>query len=85
MTDQEFLSEYTWKQPLNVKATTSCKGSIMETPNPPPFRDWGNQIGKVGDQGKCGMDWAMVAVNTVESLYALKIGVLPVLSVQQLL
>lgn len=57
----------------------------MDTPNPPSSLDWGNKISEVADQGSCGMDWAMVAVNSVQSLYALKIGILPTLSIQQVL
>ena len=37
----------------------------MDTPNPPSSLDWGNKISEVADQGSCGMDWAMVAVNSV--------------------
>jgi len=68
MTDQEFIRIYTWKEPLNAKSiTTTCKGSIMDTPNPPASLDWEkeNKVSKVEDQGSCGMDWAMVAINTV--------------------
>jgi hypothetical protein len=42
-------------------------------------------VSAVGEQGTCGMDWAMVSTDAVASLYALKIGTLPELSTQQLL
>lgn len=57
----------------------------MDAPNPPIQVDWDNKVTAVVDQGQCGMDWAIVSVAAVESLYALKVGQLPVLSVQQLL
>lgn len=41
-------------------------------------------MSSVDNQGECGKDWAMVSAYTVESLYALKVGTLPSLSVQQL-
>lgn len=58
----------------------------MDAPNPPAALDWGSKIvSGVRDQGKCGQAWAMVAASAVESLYALKVGPLEPLSVQQLL
>ena len=57
----------------------------MDTPSPPAEKDWANKVNQLGEQGTCGKDWAMVAVASVESLYSLKVGQLPILSVQQLL
>lgn len=81
------MKRYTWKQPINdLKATSQCNGSIMDAPNPPLELDWGNKVSKVGNQGEdCGMDWAMIATSAVESLYALRVGTLVNMSVQQLL
>ena len=58
----------------------------MDTPNPPSDKDWGEKVNQMKDPGSCkGKDWAMVAVSTVQSLYALKTGKLPQLSVQQII
>lgn len=79
------MQKFTWKQDPSLKAQTgACTGSIIDTPNPPAEMDWGNKVSDVGTQGECGKDWAMVAANAVESLYALKMGTLPTLSTQQL-
>jgi len=37
----------------------------MDTPNPPPSLDWLGKANEVAQQGECGKDWAMVAVNAV--------------------
>lgn len=58
----------------------------MDAPNPPAELDWA-QTSKVTpspDQGTCGKDWAIVSTGAVESLYAIKIGQLQPLSIQQL-
>lgn len=88
LTDSEFISLYNWPHP--PETTTSglsltCNGTIMDSPNPPLEINWGNKVSAAVDQGTCGKDWAMVAAGAVESLYALKVGQLPALSVQQLL
>jgi hypothetical protein len=88
LSEDEFSQFYRWAhspEHVGLGATDSCNGSIMDSPNPPLELDWGNKVSAVLDQGTCGMDWAIVAVGAVESLYALKVGQLPTLSVQQLL
>lgn len=57
----------------------------MDSPNPKDSVDWVTKVTKAVDQGKCGSNWAIVAVSAVESLYAIKMGVLTDLSIQQLL
>lgn len=75
---------FNWKDDHSLEITRECTGSIMDAPNPPVEFDWGNKVSEVRDQGTCGKDWAMVAAESIESLYALKMGTLPYLSTQQL-
>jgi len=85
ISEKEFMDRYTWKKTTGLQITSSCQGSIMDAPNPPATLDWGTKVTAVKEQGTCGQDWAIVAASAVESLYALKVGTLPILSVQQLL
>ena len=88
LTDDEFTHLYNWPNPpaiSELSLSDTCTGSIMDSPNPPLELDWDNKVTAVSDQGTCGKDWAIVASGAIESLYAIKVGQLPVLSVQQLL
>jgi hypothetical protein len=65
ITGEEFEQTYNWKEDYSLKATNACDGIIMDAPNPPTDLDWGNKVSEVRDQGSCGMDWAMVAVEAL--------------------
>lgn len=60
----------------------------MDAPNPPDSLDWADpsssKVTPAQDQGDCGCAYSLVAVSAVESLYRLKSGSLPLLSVQQI-
>jgi len=59
----------------------------MDTPNPPESKSWSDKVNEMRiPEVKCvGVNWAIVAISTVESLYAIRNNKLPTLSVQQLL
>jgi len=60
--------------------------SVVTRVQPDRF-DWRDQkvVGAVRNQGDCGACWAFSTVETVETMYAIKTGQLPELSVQQVI
>jgi len=85
MTLEEFQKTYTGAL---TNGTTGCSTWTPpgDGPTPPPTLDWREKhiITPVKDQGQCGSCWAFAAAEVLESAYALKTGVLNILSPQEL-
>ena len=94
LTPEEFKAQYLTlnftELPKNATPyfanDTSTEGRFLQASIPQEW-DWRNYgaISPVKNQGGCGGCWAFAAVQNIESLYFLKYGKLPILSVQQVI
>jgi len=80
----KYLSRFTPIRPSNVRTISGAPRSKIEIPDTFDWRDQGNVVTPVKDQGMCGSCWAFSTVANIEGQWALAGNSLTSLSEQNL-